>query len=459
MHGHQEAADLQKKLTSQGVEYCFASYVDIHGISKTKCVPISHLEDMARGSELFTVGALDGMGLIGPQFDECAAVPDLATATILPWDKRYCWFASDLHYHGEPYANSSRVILKKALEKAASKKLAFNVGIEPEFYVYRKMSDGFAPFQTEAFRGSTPAYDLDQTFLATPLLEQLTRYVDELGWGLYSFDQEGGHGQFEIDFGYADALTTADRLTFFRFMVKNVVRSFGAVASFMPKPFSSDFRSGAHHNMSLMDTRTNENLFDIKRRPVGELARGYGLEATDEALHFIGGLLDHAEALCAVTCPSYNSYKGLIARGDMPDMSWAPVLQAYGSNNRSAMLRLPMNRPCIENRTPDMSANFYLSTALSLHAGLYGLENRGDPGRPLNENLYLEDNPRSKGRNLRRLPRTLLEATEALEASTFARDAFGEAFVDIFVAQKKKEWEAQFYAVTPTEREQYLAFV
>jgi glutamine synthetase len=123
------------------------------------------------------------------------------------------------------------------------------------------------------------------------------------------------------------------------------------------------------------------------------------------------------------------------------------------------MLRLPMNRPCIENRTPDMSANFYLSSALSLHAGLDGLDNHSDPGRPLNENLYLEENPRSNGRNLRRLPRTLLEATEALDSSAFARGAVGEAFVEIFVAQKKKEWEAQFYAVTSAEREQYLAFV
>ena len=156
-------------------------------------------------------------------------------------------------------------------------------------------------------------------------------------------------------------------------MVKCVARSFGAVASFMPKPYSNDFRSGAHHNMSLADSRAGENLFDPARRPIGEKARRYGLQTTDDCIHFVGGLLEHADALCALTCPSYNSYKGLIAQGDMPDMSWAPVLKAYGRNNRSAMVRLPMNRPCIENRTPDMSANFYLSTALSLHAGLDGL--------------------------------------------------------------------------------------
>lgn len=459
MTDQQEANEIQKKLVSEGVEYCFATYVDIHGISKTKCVPIGHLADMIGGSELFTVGALEGMGLVGPHFDECASVPDLSTATILPWNRKYCWFASDLHFHGEPYENCSRVILKKAKGKASAKSLQFNLGIEPEFYVYRRTAEGLVPLQNETFHGPTPAYDLHQISLAGPFLETLTRYIDELDWGLYSFDQEGGHGQFEIDFGYADALTTADRLTFFRFMVKSIAREFGAVASFMPKPFSKDFRSGAHHNMSLMDTRTRENIFDAKLRAPGDLARGYELEATDDALYFAGGLLKHAEALCAVTCPSYNSYKGLIAQGDMPDMSWAPVLQAYGRNNRSAMLRLPMNRPCIENRAPDMSANFYLSSALSLHAGLDGLDNKIDPGQPLNDNLYLAKNPQSGGRNVKRLPRTLLEATEALEDSDFARHVLGAGFVDIFTAQKKKEWDAQFYAVSSAERDQYLAFV
>src|SRR6266700_5381670 len=289
MSSQQDAAELRDRLRQEGVEYCLATYVDIHGVSKTKCVPLGQFEKMAAGSELFTVGALEGMGLVGPHFDECAAVPDISTATILPWDRKYCWFASDLHYHGEPYPNCSRVILKRALAAAAAKGLGFDLGIEPEFYVFRQDSGAFLPFQPERFIGTTPAYDLNQTALAAPLLEKLARCVDELGWGLYSFDQEGGHGQFELDFGYADALVTADRLTFLRFMVKSVARSVGAVASFMPKPYSDDFRSGAHHNMSLRDTRTGDNLFDVRTRPIGEIAHSYDLEATDHALHFVGG--------------------------------------------------------------------------------------------------------------------------------------------------------------------------
>lgn len=454
-----EWAEKKKELVAAGVEYAFASYVDVHGISKAKCVPISHLESMGKGSELFTVGALDGMGLVGPQFDECAAVPDIETATILPWDRRYVWFASDLHYHGEPYANCSRVMLKDAVRAARDRGLRFNVGIEPEFYVYRKGEAKLSPYQEQGFLGGTPAYDLNQTSLAEPLLEKIARYIDDMGWGLYSFDQEGGHGQFEFDFDYADALTTADRQTFFRFMIKNVARSFGAVATFMPKPFSNDFRSGAHHNMSLEHVESGENIFDVRKRGEGRLAREKGLRATDETLHFIGGLLDHANALCAVTCPTFNSYKGLIARGDMPDMSWAPVLQAYGSNNRSAMLRLPMNRPCIENRTPDMSANFYLSTAFSLHAGLDGLDRRLDPGDPVQDNLYLERAASEGRRGVSRLPRTLLEAVEFFEQSEFAKRIWGAEFVSLYSQQKKKEWETAFYHVGADERERQLVFV
>jgi glutamine synthetase len=450
------AAELLKYLDEQAVQYCYVTFVDIHGISKTKCVPLNHFEAMTRGSELFTVGALDGMGLVGPQFDECSAVPDLASAIILPWNRRYCWFAADLHFRGQSYPNCSRVILKRARERAALAGFSFNLGIEPEFYIYRRTAEGLTPLQRKRFGGVTPAYDLHQMSQAQPLLEQLAGYVDQLGWGLYSFDQEGGHGQFEIDFGYADALTTADRLTFFRFMVKVVAEQHDAVASFMPKPYSNDFRSGAHYNMSLAGLDSGANVFDTRSSGSGQLGTCYDFQTTDLCLHFVGGLLKHAEPLCAITCPTYNSYKGLVARGDMPDMSWAPVLRAYGRNNRSAMLRLPMNRACIENRTPDMSTNFYLAAAFSLHAGLEGIEQASDPGAPLNDNLYLESAARNA---FQRLPRTLLEAVDALDDSQFARTVLGEEFVSLFVALKRREWEANFYAVSAAERERFLEFV
>ena len=183
------------------------------------------------------------------------------------------------------------------------------------------------------------------------------------------FDQEGGRGQYEFDFAYADALTTCDRLIFLRFMAKQVARSLGAFATFMPKPFSNDFRSGAHFNMSLADKTRKVNVLDPSHGGTGDYARRYNIGFPDIAFHFTAGLLDHAPALTALACPTCNSYKGLISQGEMADMSWS-VLRCYGRNNRSAMLRLPMNRYCIENRSPDISTNFYLTAAFSLAAGM-----------------------------------------------------------------------------------------
>jgi glutamine synthetase len=465
MNDPEKIKDTRRRLEAAGVEYCYATYVDVHGVAKAKAVPIGSFEKMAKGSELFTVGAMDGMGLVGPQNDECAAVPDLDSLIVFPWDKRFAWFASDLHYHGAPYPNCSRVMLRRHVEAARRAGYVFNLGVETEFYVFRRLPDGaVAPLVEERFRGPCPAYDVYQTSRAISFLDPMVRHMNALGWGVYSFDQEGGHGQYEIDFAYADALTMADRLTFFRFMTKTVAASLGAVASFMPKPFAGDFRSGAHFNMSLADAGTGRNLFDPAGPGPGALARRHGIEVPDLTLNFVAGLLEHAPALTAVSCPTFNSYKGLISQGDMPDMSWAPVLRCYGRNNRSAMLRLPMNRYCIENRSPDISANYYLTAAFSLAAGLDGVARGADPGTPWNEDLYAVERkagtgPRKSAPTPPRLPRTLIEALDAFAADPLAEDCFGREFCDIYLRQKTKEWERGFYRVTAEERADMLDFV
>lgn len=459
--------DVKRRLESEGVRYCFATYVDVHGVPKAKTVPIERFEKMCAGSELFTVGALEGMGLIGPEKDECAALPDLDSLTVFPWDKRYAWFPADLYYHGAPYANCSRTILKRVVSEAAAKGYVFQLGVEPEFYVLRPGEAGPSQLQESRFIGTCPAYDVHQTVQGMAFLDRMVSYMNQLGWGVYSFDAEGGHGQFELDFDYSDVLTMADRLVFLRFMAKAVAESLGCVATFMPKPFDTDFRSGAHFNMSLADSATGRNLFDKDQVPPGSFAEKYGIAFPDLGYHFVAGLLAHAPALTAVTCPTHNSYKGLIAQGDMPDMSWAPVLRCYGDNNRSAMLRLPMSRPCIENRAPDISANFHLAAALSLAAGLEGIDLALDPGAPLNDNLYLRkpDRPTAKGvattaqGEIRRLPRTLLEALEAFEDDPLIEKAFGAEFRDIYLDFKLKEWERDFYRVGAGERERQLRAV
>jgi glutamine synthetase len=445
-------AETKRELMSKGVQYCLATYVDVHGVPKAKTSPIASFEKVARGSELFTVGAMEGMGLVGPQEDECAAVPDLGSMIILPWDKRFAWFASDLYYRDEPYANCSRVLLKRALERA--KNYVFNIGVEAEFYVFRRSDSQYVAIPGSVYQGICPAYDVDQTMQSVDFLRPMAEHMGELGWGLYSFDQEGGRGQYEFDFAYADALTTCDRMIFLRFMAKQIARSLGAIASFMPKPFSSDFRSGAHFNMSLADESRGINMFDPANGGVGESGRRYNIGFPDIAFQFAAGLLDHAPALTALACPTYNSYKGLTSRGDMADMSWAPVLRCYGSNNRSAMLRLPMNRYCIENRSPDISTNFYLTAAFSFAAGMDGIANGRDPGVPWNENLYelVEGRVATPERMPDRLPRTLIEALDSFRTDKLVATSLGEGFRDIYLRQKTKEWERDFYKVSNEER-------
>lgn len=453
---HEKAAQLKADLKAAGVQYLLSSYVDIHGIPKAKVNPIDCLEKMAEGSELFTVGAMEGMGLVGPQEDECAAVPDLDTATICPWDKRFAYFFGDLYYHGAPYVNDSRQILKRQIERAASMGLKFNLGVEPEFYVLREdeKTGRWKPLATHRYRGTCPAYDVNQTMESMDFLEPMSKYMDELGWGLFSFDQEGGHGQYEFDFNYADALTTADRLTFLRLMAKRVAESIGAIATFMPKPFATDFRSGCHYNMSLAELETGANLF-APEPGLNPYAERFGIPLSKMAFHFVAGILRHAPAITAVSSPTFNSYQGFIAQGDMPDVSWAPVLVAFGKNNRSAMMRLPLNRYCVENRAPDMANNPYLTAALHLAAGLDGIEEQLDPGEPVNDNIYSQSRGSLATSGIQFLPPTLCHALDALEADPFAEKVLGE-MKGIFLKHKRAEWDKAFYTIHDQQLRDFL---
>lgn len=452
----EKAARLKADLKTSGVQYLLSSYVDIHGIPKAKVNPVEYLEKMAGGSELFTVGAMEGMGLVGPQEDECAAVPDLDTAIVCPWDKRFAYFFGDLYYHGAPYANDSRQILKRQIERAASLGLKFNLGVEPEFYVLREdeKTGRWKPLATHRYRGTCPAYDVNQTMESMDFLEPMSKCMDELGWGLFSFDQEGGHGQYEFDFNYADALTTADRLTFLRLMAKRVAESIGAIATFMPKPFATDFRSGCHYNMSLASLETGENLF-APEPGSNPYAGRFGIPLSKIAFHFVAGILRHAPAITAVSSPTFNSYQGFIAQGDMPDVSWAPVLVAFGKNNRSAMMRLPLNRYCVENRAPDMANNPYLTAALHLAAGLDGIEEQLDPGEPVNDNIYSQSRSSLAGSGIQFLPPTLCHALDALEADPFAERVLGE-MKGIFLKHKRGEWEKAFYTIHDQQLRDFL---
>ncbi len=458
----QRIADMAKELRAKGVEQVMAVFVDVQGIPKAKATPIAAFEKLCKGAELYTVGACEGLGLAGPHEDECATLPDLDSLIIYPWDKTKAWLASCLYYHQKPYTGDPRNILKNVQRRAQDHDLVLQLGIEPEFYVYRTDEEHgkLKPITSTTFKGPNACYDVEMTHRSSEFLEPLSHHLNELNWGLYSFDQECGRGQHEFDFGYTDAVQMADRFIFFRHMVKQVAHSIGAVATFMPKPFANDFRSGAHFNMSLRSLKDDCNIFERgTASDSGAMAEKYGIDASDAAYYFVGGMLRHAAAITAVTCSSFNSYQGLIAQGELADFSWAPVLQTYGNNNRSSMLRLPMNRACIENRAVDMAVNPYLAAAIQLAAGLEGIEQQIDPGSPFNTDLYQLSRRQLKQKGIAVLPPTLLHALEAFEEDPISDVAFGSEYKEIYLQHKRSEWDKSFYAVSDEQREHWLTYI
>ena len=438
---------LQADLAARGVRYALANFVDLHGVCKAKAVPLDHLPAMLSGSELFTGAAVDGV----PQDvsdDEVAALPDPASATVLPWRPDTVWFASNLQLGGQPFEACSRNILCRVRDQAAAMGLRFNLGVETEFFVLRRDADGGLQPASAADQLDKPCYDLRGLLDNLGWLDELVQAMNGLGWGVYSFDHEDGNGQFETDFGYADGLVTADRVTFFRLMAREITRRHGLIASFMPKPFADRTGSGAHFNMSLADLGSGENLFaPADGRPgwVSELGR-----------QFIAGILRHAPAICAVIAPTVNSYKRLVVQGSMSGFTWAPVFVCYGNNNRTNMLRIPGAGSRVECRAADSSCNPYLAAAMLLAAGLEGIREGLDPGEPNLVNAYRLSPEERSARGLTTLPRTLGEAIEAFGADPLSRQVFGDAMADAYIAFKREEWSSYHGAVSAWEMDRYL---
>jgi glutamine synthetase len=441
----------KEALRNRGIRYCVGAYVDIHGNPKAKCVPIDHFEHMMHGSELFTGYALDGLGQ-APNDDEISSMPDVERMIQLPWQPDIAWMPADNYFHGEPYPLNTRVALKRVLGEAADMGFAMNLGVECEIYVL-KLIDGRLVVPDPTDNLTKPCYDLRAFLRSFPFLDRMVSLMNELGWDVYSFDHEDGNGQFEFDFRYADGLTMCDRYVFWRYMVKHVAEEFGLVATFMPKPFADKTGNGAHFNMSLADRETGANLF---AGTDSDDPRGLGL--TTLGLHYIGGLLRHGRALCAVLAPTVNSYKRLIRRGAMSYYSWAPVFNSFGTNNRSNSLRVPMGGGRCEYRNADSSLNPYLAATLCLAAGLEGIRERLDPGAPHAENLYECSDAQLAELGVEPLPRTLGEAVDAFAADPFVERVLGKELRDEFIRYKRAEWEEYHQHVSDWEIKRYAQF-
>lgn len=445
---HQEHAN---KLAAEGVRFVSASWIDILGRSRGKSHPVAYLPELLAGFARYTPRGINGIGSMDPVEDEVTAIPDLDTLTVLPWDGRFAWMAADMWSDkGEPFELCPRSILKRQVEKAAAQGFKATLGIEPEFYVYRPEAlsdDGFGVLTPTGDIKPSPAYDVETLLDTSDVLDDFVTMMKGLDIEAFAVGAEGGAGQFEIDFYYKDILEMADKVTLFKLMTHQVAKKHGLAVSFMPKPFANLWGSGAHFNIGLYSLAEPER--SVLR--LGDTDVHGESEWSKESTFFIGGILKHARAATAITNPLVNSYKRLTPRLVDGSVSWAPIKIGYGPNNRSCMIRIPENRPAIEVRNPDASANVYLASAFLLAAGLDGIENAVDPGPQL-EDLA------SDHTDLPRLPRTLLEAVEAFESDELSHQVFGPEFVKDYSETKREEWEQHHLPVSPAERTDNLVY-
>jgi glutamine synthetase len=446
-------AKLVHRFQDDGIEYLLIQFVDIHGAAKVKLVPAKTLRTVALTGAGFAGGAVWGMGQ-GPHSHDMFARADLDTYTPLPFEPGVARFASDLYVDGQPHPFCPRNNLKRVLAGAEDQGYVFNVGIEPEFFLVVKDADG-------SIRGwdrhgadllTKPCYDYKGISGALDFLRTLNDALKKLGWGVYQTDHEDANFQYEVNFQYAGALQTADRYTFFRMMTGQLAQRYGAIATFMAKPFATRTGSGAHMHYHLADASDGHNLFHDDKDP-----RGLGLSAL--AYHFLGGILDHARALCAVTSPTVNCFKrlqmGPALVGSRSGYTWTPAFVTYGDNNRTQMIRVP-EAGHLEDRSISSAFNPYLGMAAYLAAGLDGIDRKLEPGEPNLGNLYAADLETMARRGVHALPQSLPEALGELERDRIVRASLGP-IADEFFRLKRDEWREYHAQVESWEIQRYLS--
>jgi glutamine synthetase len=440
--------DIRRQSDERGVQFYFAQFVDMYARPSAKLVPAQNLDDLVNDGAGFAGFAAGEIGQL-PSDPDIAAMPDLRSYTPVPWEPTLARFACDVHVEGEEWPYDPRTILRRQLEKARQQGYEFMFGMELEYFLVQQ-TNGSIELADQYDTLEKPCYDLNGLTRNYEFLATVSRYVNELGWGNYANDHEDANGQFEQNFEFSDALTSADRAIFFRYMVHTLAEQAGKIATFMPKPFSHLTGNGGHFHMSLWDGDTN--LFLDEDDP-----RGLGL--SELAYNFIGGLKKHAKAYIAVTAPTVNSYKRLKVGAPTSGATWSPVYVTYGYNNRTQMLRIP-GPGRVEDRTIDGSCNPYLAATVVLAAGLDGIANKLDPGDPNAGNMYTTSEEELRKRGVELLPANLLDATRELEQDDVIREALGrgkdEDYADYYIRVKRDEWARYHEQVTPWEIKEYL---
>ena len=432
------AKNLAQIAKQKGIEYFQISFVDLFGVMRAKLVPATAIAGMQK----------DGAGFAGfaawldmtPADSDMFAVPDPDSLIQLPWKPEVAWLAADLWMDGKEVAHAPRNTLKRVAAAAQKKGWYMKHGVECEYFL--TSPDG-AEISDEYDTQEKPCYDISALMRRYEVIREICDAMQSLGWGPYQNDHEDANGQFEMNWDYNDVLLTADRHSFFKYMVKSIAEKHGLRATFMPKPFSNLTGNGCHMHVSVWDKAGKKNLFSDPKGDLGVSKLGY---------QFLGGMMAHAQALCAITNPTVNSYKRINAPRTTSGATWSPSSITYGGNNRTHMVRIP-DAGRFEFRLADGAANPYLMPAAVLAAGIDGIANKTDPGKRLDIDMYADGH---KVKGAKKLPLNLLDALRALENDKSLGDALGIETVSAFTKLKHDEWNSFCRHLTDWERDHTL---
>ncbi len=428
--------DLAAVAAQKGIKYFLISYTDLFGSQRAKLVPAAAIAGMQKNGAGFAGFAtwLD----LSPADPDMFAMPDPTSLIQLPWKPEVGWLASDIWMSGKPVEQGPRNVLQRVAAQSKAAGFDMKSGVECEFFLTN--ADGTAIADT-ADTATKPCYDAGALMRRYDVITEICDAMLSLGWEAYQNDHEDANGQFEMNWTYDHALITADRHVFFKFMAKTIAEKHGLRATFMPKPFIGLTGTGCHAHVSLWSGATN--LFEDEAGELGVSQLGY---------NFIGGVIEHADALAALLNPTVNSYKRINAPRTTSGATWAPNTVTYSGNNRTHMIRIP-EPGRFEMRLADGATNPYLLQAGILAAGLDGIAKKSDPGPRLDINMYTDGH---LVKDAKRLPLNMLDALRAFETSATLKAALGESFVTSYAKLKHGEWNEYAAHLSQWERQATL---
>ena len=425
------AIDLDKFAETNGVKYFMISFTDLFGGQRAKLVPARAIADMQKNGAGFA-GFATWLDLT-PAHPDMLAMPDSEAVIILPWNKEIAWVPGNCVMSGKDVNQAPRNVLRKLIAEAASEGMHVKTGIEAEFFLLTPAGDQISDeFDTAA----KPCYDQQAFMRRLDVIREISDYMLELDWGAYQNDHEDANGQWEMNWDFDDALKTADKHSFFKFMTKCVAEKHGYRATFMPKPIEGLTGNGCHAHISVWDAPGKSSKVNIFAMDANDSSQTAELGLSEKGRYFLGGIMKHASALAAITNPTVNSYKRINAPRTMSGATWAPNTVTWTGNNRTHMVRVP-GPGRFELRLPDGAVNPYLLQAIIIAAGLSGVRSKADPGKRHDIDMYAEGHT---VQGAPKLPLNMLDALREYDKDEGLKAAMGEEFSAAYLKMKKQEW-------------------